>query len=181
MTGIAGLFRLDEPMMTKLFDNAAGSRRAAAILLLAAGIGGGLAGCGTMGQMAPAVPPAAIPAGPAGSWYSPPAEYPGICMTLAPDGALWFAGGYAFFNPGRWSFDNASAELRLELGGKAPLPAIAQATRQQGDHKLQGTLLRTDEASRTLVYRVTPETEAIDIGGFVFYRKPGCGAKADQR
>jgi hypothetical protein len=162
-------------MMTKHFDGAARLRVAGVMLVLVAAVGGGLSGCGILGPKNTVE--TAATGSPAGAWFSPPAEYPGICMTLAPGGALQFAGGYAFFNPGRWTYDDASSELRIELGGSAPMPPAAQPSRQLVK---QGALLRTDEGKRQLVYRVTPETESIDLGGFVFYRRTGCGAQADR-
>lgn len=115
--------------------------------------------------------PSAADAAALGTWFSPPADYPGICMTLEPGGALNFAGGFAFFNPGRWSYDGAAAELRLQLGGATPLPAELLAPAAQPG---AGAPLRMDAGARALVYRVTPATEAITVGGFVFYRKQAC-------
>lgn len=119
----------------------------------------------------PPVTPAAAGIGTA--WFSPPAEFPGICLTLAGSGALEFAGGFTFYNPGHWTYDAAAAELRIELGGKQPFP-LEQA--QQQLKKKAGALLRIDAAKRTLVYAVTPATESLALGGFVFYRKLACNS-----
>ncbi len=121
-----------------------------------------LAGCATGGRQGAAE---------VASWYSPPAEYPGICMRLMADGALRFDGGFDFFNPGRWSQDSGAAELRLRLGGAGAFPA-ALVNEQLKQHA--GGLLRADAAQRTLVYRMGPATQSLALGGFVFYRKPAC-------
>lgn len=107
----------------------------------------------------------------AGSWFNPSAEFPAMCMTLAPGGTLGFAGGFVFYNPGRWSFDSARSELRIELGGKMPFPA--EAARQQIQRRA-GNLLRAEPAQRALIYRLTPATDTLELGGFVFYRKLAC-------
>jgi len=122
-----------------------------------------LAGCAATGGRQPSE---------VASWYSPPAEYPGICMRLMADGKLRFDGGFDFFNPGHWSQDSGAAELRLRLGGTAPFPAqlVSEQLKQH-----EGGLLRADAAQRTLVYRVGPATQTLALGGFVFYRQPACG------
>ncbi|WP_317205209.1 hypothetical protein [Janthinobacterium sp.] len=107
----------------------------------------------------------------AGTWFNPSAEFPAMCMTFAPGGTLGFAGGFVFYNPGRWFFDSARAELRIELGGSMPFPA--EAARQQIQRRA-GNLLRAEPAHRALVYRLTPATETLELGGFVFYRKLAC-------
>lgn len=127
-----------------------------------------LAGCTSMQPPPPIVSAAGAPAA---IWYSPPADFPGICLTLAPGGELRFTGGFEFFNPGRWSLDNAAGELRIELGGTAPFPA--EAAKDQLKRR-PGKLLRIDAAHRGLVYGVTPATASIEFGGFVFYRKLAC-------
>ncbi|MDC8756162.1 hypothetical protein [Janthinobacterium fluminis] len=117
--------------------------------------------------------------GPAGAWFNPPAEFPGICMTLAPGGELRFAGGFTFYHPSRWSYDSARSELRIELGGTIASPA--ESANYQLEHH-QGNLLRVEAAKRALVYRVTASTESIQLGGFVFYRNLACETgKAAQR
>jgi hypothetical protein len=136
-------------------------------LLAAALLAGALlAGCGSMGPQKSPGRPAQV-----ASWYSPPADYPGICMRLMADGGLHFDGGFDFFNPGQWSLDNGAAELRLRLGGTEPFPAQL-VNEQLKQHA--GGLLRADAAKRTLVYRVKPETQTLALGGFVFYRQLGC-------
>lgn len=122
----------------------------------------------------PPVMPAAAGIGAAGIgvvWFSPPADFPGICLTLAGSGTLEFAGGFTFYNPGRWTYDAAAAQLRIELGGKQPFP-LEQA--QQQLKKKAGALVRIDAAKRALVYAVGPATESLTLGGFVFYRKLAC-------
>lgn len=111
----------------------------------------------------------------AGEWFSPPAEYPGICLHLAPDGTLAFEGGFAFFNPGRWRYDSAAGELRIELGGATPIPPVLAA--ESATAAGASMALRVETAQRALVYRVAPGAEAIDVAGFVFYRKLACPAK----
>lgn len=91
-------------------------------------------------------------------------------MTLKPDGTLQFAGGFAFFNPAHWQY--ADAQLRIELGGATPLPPAGPPAAGPAT----GKLLRVDAGKRTLVYHVTPETDALDLGGFMFYRKLACPA-----
>lgn len=133
-----------------------------------------LAGCGSM----PAQPVAGAGGAPSATWFSPPADFPGICLTLAPGGELRFSGGFGFFNPGRWSFDGTAGELRLELGGTAPFPA--EAAKDQLKRR-PGKPLRSDAAQRSLVYSVRPLTETIEFGGFVFYRKLPCDTASRQQ
>ena len=136
-----------------------GRLASAGLLLLA------LAGCGGMQQQGVSAPEAV------GTWYSPPAEFPGICMTLRDGGQVQFAGGFTYFNPSRWSFDPAEKELRIVLGGGEPFPlAVVQ---DQMAHN-PGGLIRFDARQRVLVYSVTPLTETIGVGGFVFFRKLAC-------
>ena len=118
--------------------------------------------------------PGTIPANPAvaATWYNPPAEFPGICITQFKDGSLRFDGGFAFFNPGRWSYDAATAELRFEL---KPWPQLAKAHANTGLHQ---QLLRVEADKNALVYRVKAETKSIGLGGFIFYRDMPCPGKA---
>ena len=121
----------------------------------------------------------AIAAAAAGSWLSPAAAYPAICMTLAAGGELQFTGGFTFYNPGRWAVDSAKSELRIELGGSMPFPA--ESAHYQIKQR-PASLARIEPARRTLVYKMTPATESIELGGFVFYRKPSCdGANSAKR
>ena len=107
----------------------------------------------------------------AATWYNPPSEFPGICLTQFKDGRLRFDGGFAFFNPGRWSYDPASSELRL---GLQPWPNLASA---HANASLQKNLLRVEADKNALVYSVKADTNTIGIGGFVFYRDIPCGGK----
>ena len=142
-----------------------------------------LAGCAGMGAMGdkpggkpgdsaglqmPGKAPANVAV--AATWYNPPSEFPGICLTQFMDGSLRFDGGFAFFNPGRWSYDGATSELRLEL---APTPSLALSHAQIVLHK---NLLRVDGPKNALVYGVKADTDAIGLGGFVFYRNMPCPA-----
>ena len=107
----------------------------------------------------------------AATWYNPPSEFPGICLTQFKDGRLRFDGGFAFFNPGRWSYDPATAELRLDL---QPWPNLASAHANKSLHK---HLLRVEADKNALVYGVKADTQTIGIGGFVFYRDLPCPAR----
>ena len=107
----------------------------------------------------------------AATWYNPPSEFPGICLTQFKDGRLRFDGGFAFFNPGRWSYDPATAELRLDL---QPWPNLASAHANKSLHK---HLLRVEADKNALVYGVNAVTQSIGIGGFVFYRDLPCPAR----
>ena len=106
----------------------------------------------------------------AATWYNPPSEFPGICLTQFKDGRLRFDGGFAFFNPGRWSYDPASSELRLDL---QPWPKLASAHANAALHK---NLLRVEADKNALVYSVRADTQTIGVGGFVFYRDMPCPA-----
>lgn len=146
-------------------------KRMAAATCLAA-----LAGCagmggnnGTAGMQMPGKTPA--DAAVAATWYNPPSEFPGICLTQFKDGSLRFDGGFAFFNPGRWAYDAATSELQLQL---APTPSLALSHAQTVLHK---NLLRVEAARNTLVYAVKADTQAIGLGGFVFYRDTPCPAR----
>jgi hypothetical protein len=116
-----------------------------------------------------------------GTWFSPPSDFPGICMHFSPDGAqqnagaLKFSGGFEFFNPARWQHDAASSELRIELGGSEDFPAPVEAAKPLMQN--QGALLRFDAAKRSLTYRLAPSTDMIDVGGFKFYRNRACVAE----
>ncbi|KAB8057423.1 hypothetical protein GCN74_20710 [Janthinobacterium sp. FT14W] len=107
----------------------------------------------------------------AATWYNPPSEFPGICLTQFKDGSLRFDGGFAFYNPGRWSYDAATAELRLQL---APTPSLELSHAQIVQHM---NLLRIEADRNTLVYGVKAGTTAIGLGGFVFYRDTPCPAR----
>ena len=107
----------------------------------------------------------------AATWYNPPGEFPGICLTQFNDGSLRFDGGFAFFNPGRWAYDAATSELRLQL---APTPSLALSHAQIVQHR---NLLRIEADNNTLVYGVKADTKAIGLGGFVFYRDTPCPAQ----
>ncbi|MCM2568825.1 hypothetical protein [Janthinobacterium kumbetense] len=146
-------------------------KRAAAAACLAAlaacaGMGGNH---GTSGMQMPGNTPA--DAAVAATWYNPPSEFPGICLTQFKDGSLRFDGGFAFFNPGRWAYDGATSELRLQL---APTPSLELAHAQTVLHQ---NLLRVEAARNTLVYAVKADTQAIGLGGFVFYRDTPCPAR----
>jgi hypothetical protein len=41
----------------------------------------------------------------------------------------------------------------------------------------QGDLLRFDAAKRSFTYRVRQDTDAIDLGGYKFYRNRACVAQ----
>ncbi|MGK5022582.1 hypothetical protein [Janthinobacterium sp. LB2P10] len=107
----------------------------------------------------------------AATWYNPPSEFPGMCLTQFNDGSLRFDGGFAFFNPGRWTYDAVTSELRLQL---APTPSLGLAHAQTALHQ---NLLRVEAARNTLVYAVKADTQAIGLGGFVFYRDIPCPAR----
>ena len=107
----------------------------------------------------------------AATWYNPPSEFPGICLTQFKDGRLRFDGGFAFLNPGRWSYDPDRAELRLDL---QPWPNLASAHANASLHK---NLLRVEVEKNALVYSVKADTKTIGIGGFVFYRDMPCPAR----
>ncbi len=135
--------------------------------LCALSAGLALAGCGLL-KPAPDAPALAQ------SWFSPPAAYPGVCMRLMRDGELRFAGGFAFFNPGRWRYDADAARLSLELGGAGPLPPELADPSNSTAAPNSAALLRVDPARRALVYAVQPGTEAIGVAGLVFYRALPC-------
>ena len=107
----------------------------------------------------------------AATWYNPPSEFPGICLTQFKDGSLRFDGGFAFYNPGRWAYDAGSGELRLAL---APTPSLELSHAQIVQHQ---NLLRIEADKNTLVYGVNADTKAIGLGGFVFYRDTPCPAR----
>lgn len=140
----------------------------------------GLAGCagmggsgdkpdGTTGMQMPGK--TAADAAVAATWYNPPSEFPGICLTQFKDGSLRFDGGFAFYNPGRWAYDAGSGELRLAL---APTPSLELSHAQIVQHL---NLLRIEADKNTLVYGVKADTKAIGLGGFVFYRDTPCPAR----
>ena len=146
-------------------------KRVAAAACIAA-----LAGCAGMGgknegsgMQMPGKAPA--DAAVAATWYNPPSEFPGICLTQFKDGSLRFDGGFAFYNPGRWTYDGATSELRLQL---APTPSFELSHAQIVQHM---NLLRIEAAKNTLVYGVKADTKAIGLGGFVFYRDTPCPAR----
>lgn len=128
------------------------------------GQGGGKAGLQMPGKAAPQSGDVAA------TWYNPPSEFPGICLTQFKDGRLRFDGGFAFFNPGRWSYDAPTSELRLDL---QPWPKLASAHANAALHK---NLLRVDADKNALVYSVRADTQTIGVGGFVFYRDMPCPA-----
>ncbi|MGK5010127.1 hypothetical protein [Janthinobacterium sp. MDB2-8] len=148
------------------FIKRAGALACALALAGCAGMGGNN---GTSGMQMPGKTSA--DAAVAATWYNPPSEFPGICLTQFKDGSLRFDGGFAFFNPGRWAYDAAASELRLEL---APTPSLELAHAQTVLHK---NLLRVEAARNTLVYAVKDDTQAIGLGGFVFYRDTPCPAR----
>ncbi|OYO29988.1 hypothetical protein [Janthinobacterium sp. PC23-8] len=106
----------------------------------------------------------------AATWYNPPGEFPGICLTQFKDGRLRFDGGFAFFNPGRWSYDADKAQLRLEV---RPWPDLASAHAHQSK---ASNLLRVEADRNMLVYGVKADTPTIGVGGFIFYRDMPCPA-----
>ena len=106
----------------------------------------------------------------AATWYNPPGEFDGICITQFKDGRLRFDGGFTFFNPGSWTYDAASSELRLTL---RPTTILAQGHSDVSRHQ---NLLRVDLAHNMLVYRVKADTKSIGLGGFIFYRDLACPA-----
>ena len=124
---------------------------------------------GTNGTQMPGKTPA--DAAVAATWYNPPSEFPGICLTQFKDGSLRFDGGFAFYNPGRWAYDAGSGELRLAL---APTPSLELSHAQIVQHL---NLLRIEADKNTLVYGVKADTKAIGLGGFVFYRDTPCPAR----
>ncbi|HEU4818782.1 hypothetical protein [Janthinobacterium sp.] len=148
------------------FIKRAGALAGALALAGCAGMGGN---SDSTGMQMPGKTPA--DAAVAATWYNPPSEFPGICLTQFKDGSLRFDGGFAFFNPGRWTYDAATSELRLQL---APTPSLELSHAQTVLHK---NLLRVEAAKNTLVYAVKADTQAIGLGGFVFYRDTPCPAR----
>ena len=129
-----------------------------------------LAGCAGLSGTGQAMPGVAGKGAVAATWYNPPSEFPGICLTQFKDGSLRFDGGFAFYNPGRWAYDAAKGELRLAL---APTPSLELSHAQIVQHQ---NLLRIEADKHTLVYGVTAGTKAIGLGGFLFYRDMPCPA-----
>ena len=155
--------------MHMTFITRAGALVCALALAACAGMGGsGDKPDGTTGMQMPGK--TAADAAVAATWYNPPSEFPGICLTQFKDGSLRFDGGFAFFNPGRWSYDPASSELRLDL---QPWPKLASAHANAALHK---NLLRVEADKNALVYSVRADTQTIGVGGFVFYRDMPCPA-----
>ena len=145
-----------------------------------------VAGCGTLSQQQqqqPQPPQKNSAAAPTGTWFNPPSDYPGICMTFAQDGALQFDGGFAFFNPARWTYDEAAKELQITLGGSGafPAPLAKKMKKTHPQTPRQGDLLRFDAAKRSFTYRLRPNTDAIDFGGYKFYRNRPCVADKQGR
>jgi hypothetical protein len=156
--------------MHMTFITRAGALACALALAGCAGLdGSGDKSNGKAGMQMPGKAPA--DAAVAATWYNPPSEFPGICLTQFKDGSLRFDGGFAFFNPGRWAYDAATSELRLQL---APTPSLELSHAQIVLHK---NLLRVDGQKNTLVYGVKADTQAIGLGGFVFYRDTPCPAR----
>ncbi|WP_058051274.1 hypothetical protein [Janthinobacterium sp. Ant5-2-1] len=149
--------------MHRIFITRAGALACALALAGCAGMGGNN---GTTGMQMPGKAPA--DAAVAATWYNPPSEFPGICLTQFKDGSLRFDGGFAFYNPGRWAYDGATSELRLQL---APTPSLELSHAQIVQHM---NLLRIEAENNTLVYGVKADTKAIGLGGFVFYRDTPC-------
>ncbi|MFZ4875158.1 hypothetical protein ACL9RI_08740 [Janthinobacterium sp. Mn2066] len=147
----------------------AGFLACAALLVACAGIQGGAKPVSAMPGPASASPPG-LNNDVAATWYNPPGEFDGICLTQFKDGRLRFDGGFTFFNPGSWTYDAASSELRLTLH---PTTILAQG---HGDVSLHQNLLRLDAARNMLVYRVKADTKSIGLGGFIFYRDLPCPA-----
>jgi hypothetical protein len=153
-----------------------------------------LAACGALpredgaaaGKDAKGAAPAAAPQPIVGTWFSPPSDFPGICMHFSADGApqtsrslhggaLEFSGGFAFYNPAFWQHDSAARELRIALGGSEDFPAPLEAAKPLEPN--QGALLRADADKRVLTYRLGSNTDMIDIAGFKFYRNRACVAE----
>ena len=152
------------------FITRAGALVCALALAACAGMGGsGDKPDGTNGMQMPGK--TAADAAVAATWYNPPSEFPGICLTQFKDGSLRFDGGFAFYNPGRWAYDAGSGELRLAL---APTPSLELSHAQIVQHQ---NLLRIEADKNTLVYGVKADTKAIGLGGFVFYRDTPCPAR----
>lgn len=152
--------------MHMIFITRAGALACALSLAGCAGMGGNN---GSAGMQMPGKTPA--DAAVAATWYNPPSEFPGICLTQFKDGSLRFDGGFVFFNPGRWAYDGAASELRLQL---APTPSLELSHAQIVQHM---NLLRIEADKSTLVYGVKADTKAIGLGGFVFYRDTPCPAQ----
>lgn len=156
--------------MHMTFITRAGALVCALALAGCAGMGGsGDKPDGTTGMQMPGK--TAADAAVAATWYNPPSEFPGICLTQFKDGSLRFDGGFAFYNPGRWAYDAGSGELRLAL---APTPSLELSHAQIVQHQ---NLLRIEADKNTLVYGVKADTKAIGLGGFVFYRDTPCPAR----
>ncbi|PKV44951.1 hypothetical protein CLU92_2312 [Janthinobacterium sp. 61] len=152
------------------FITRAGAWACALALAGCAGMGGDGNNVGdTAGMQMPGKTPA--DAAVAATWYNPPSEFPGICLTQFKDGRLRFDGGFAFYNPGRWAYDAATSELRLQL---APTPSLELSHAQIVQHL---NLLRIEADKNMLVYGVKADTKAIGLGGFVFYRDTPCPAR----
>ncbi|MFM2088405.1 MAG: hypothetical protein RLZZ237_3274 [Pseudomonadota bacterium] len=141
----------------------------AALLVACAGIQGGAKPVSAMPGAGAASQPGLNP-DVAATWYNPPGEFDGICLTQFKDGRLRFDGGFLFFNPGSWSYDAAKSELSLSFH---PTTTLAEG---HGDVSLHQNLLRLDAARNMLVYRVNAQTKSIGFGGFIFYRDLPCPA-----
>jgi hypothetical protein len=109
-----------------------------------------------------------------GVWQYPASAFPAMCLVFQADGELRFQGGFLFFNPARWEQGANAGTLRLTLGGSLPFPFEAPG-RLQG--AAAGTIVAVLPGERVLVYRMAPDTEALDFGGFRFYRQGRCTAQ----
>lgn len=129
-------------------------------------------GCTTLKPAANGAANAPLASGATQSWQYPASEFPTMCLVLEPGGNARFVGGFLYFNPASWRVDEGSALTLLTVGGgKLPLPPMSPV--------VAGTktaVVRVDEETRTLSYRIDPQTASIDFGGFVFFRTARCTA-----
>ena len=105
-----------------IFITRAGAMACALALAGCAGMGGNN---GTTGMQMPGKTPA--DAAVAATWYNPPSEFPGICLTQFKDGSLRFDGGFAFFQPGSLGVRWRHVRTAFATGADAIAGTVARA------------------------------------------------------
>ncbi len=134
-----------------------------------------IAGCSSLKPVADATTLAQPAPGASQAWQYPASEFPTMCLVLERGGNARFVGGFLYFNPSSWRMDPSSGLTVLMVGGgKLPMAPASLAPPTAAGAKT--AVARVDEDARTVSYRIDSHTNAIDFGGFAFFRTDRCTA-----
>ena len=99
-------------------------------------------------------------------WEYPAGQYASMKLIFEPGGRLQFEGGYEFWNPAEWRYDEATCELWVTIK-KIDNSALSVFD----EHVKKGWLKRVDRKKKAIVYHLGPRTNDLVFQGFHFFKK----------